>query len=105
MTICSVVLLLPVPPHPLRGIVPTVRLLLKASALMSLSLILMGDLLLVPAHLPVVIPTLTSMITAVAQVTSVSTVTTSLHRLDELTVVHNVCYSTTQEEKEEEKKG
>jgi hypothetical protein len=79
----------------LRGIVPTVHLLLKAFALMSPSLILMGGLLLVPAHLPVVTPTLTWMIIAVAQVTSVSTVTTSLHRLGELTVVHNVCYSTT----------
>jgi hypothetical protein len=68
--------------------------------LMSLSLILIGGLLLVPAHLPVDIPTLTWMITAVAQVTHVSTVITSLHRLGELTVVHNVCYSTTPEEKE-----
>jgi hypothetical protein len=45
------------------------------------------------------------MITAVAQVTHVSTVTTSLHRLGELTVVHDACHPTTQEEKEEEKKG
>jgi hypothetical protein len=84
MTICSVVLLLPVPLHPLRGIVPTVRLLLKAFALMSLSLILMGDLLLAPAHLPVVILILTWMITAVTQVNHVSTVTTGLYRLGEL---------------------
>jgi hypothetical protein len=54
---------------PLMGIVPTLRFLLKAFVLMSLSLILIGGLLLVPAHLPVAIPTLTSMITAVAQVT------------------------------------
>jgi hypothetical protein len=84
MTICSVVLLLPVPLHPLRGIVLTVRLLLKAFALMSLSLIPMGDLLQAPAHLPVVIMTLTWMITAVAQVNHVSMVTTSLYRLGEL---------------------
>jgi hypothetical protein len=90
---------------PLMGIVPTVRLLLKAFTLMNLSLILMGGLLLVPAHLPVDIPTLTWMITAVAQVTHVSTVIASLHRLGELTVVHNACHPTTQEEKEEEKKG
>jgi hypothetical protein len=82
--ICYVVLLLPVPLHPLMGIVLTVRLLLKAFALMNLSLILMEGLLLAPALLPVGIPTLTWMITAVAQVTHVSTVTTSLHRLGEL---------------------
>jgi hypothetical protein len=83
---------------PLMGIVLTVRLLLKAFALMSLSLILMGDPLLVPAHLPVVTPTLTSMITAVTQLTRMTTVRRANSG-------YSVCMQTTQEEKEEEKKG
>jgi hypothetical protein len=98
MMICYVVLLLPVPLHPMMGVVPTVRLLLKDSDLMSLSLILMGDLLLVPAHLPVVIPTLTSMITAVTQLTSMTTARRSNSG-------YNVCIPTTQEEKKKRRKG
>jgi hypothetical protein len=59
---------------------------------MNLSLTLMGDRLLVPAHLPVVIPTLTWMITAVTQVTSMTTARRS-------NSVCYVCIPTTQEEK------
>jgi hypothetical protein len=36
---------------------------------------------------------------------TMSTVTTSLYWLGDLTVIHNVCPPTTQKENEEEKKG
>jgi hypothetical protein len=97
LSYCNMLMLL-VHALPLMGIVPTVRLLLKAFALMNLSLTLMGDLLLVPAHLPVVIPTLTWMITVVTQVTSMTTARRSNSG-------YNVCIPTTQEEKKKRRKG
>jgi hypothetical protein len=98
LSYCNMLMLHIVHALPLRGIVLTVHLLLKDSALMSPSLILMGDLLLVPAHLPVVIPTLTSMITAVTQVTSMSTARRSNSG-------YNVCIRLLKKKKKKRRKG
>jgi hypothetical protein len=51
-----------------------------------------------------IIMTLTAAVMFQLTVT-MSTVTTSLYWLGDLTVIHNVCPPTTQKEKEEEKKG